>query len=213
MGYDESDLLVGTFTRQKRVSVDHLTSEVYPVVAMIMGTRRWVWPDGLPVLAPDLEEHVPLELSGISDRQVSWVDPTSGCARTVSLSYELKYIFFAGGDADRPQRGEVLGNSFCDELSPNQGNGAQVWPQSDFFDQLVDDDDGLVDPEPQNSDSSGLQDDPPSRQSGLPTAIKANPLNTFVLGCSTCAASERPSLDIVGAESQELELFELIKVR
>ncbi|ETP09500.1 hypothetical protein F441_14634 [Phytophthora nicotianae CJ01A1] len=225
VNYDGYDLLVGTFTGQKRVAVDHLTSEMYPVVAMIMGTRRWssrVWPlsrletvhdnlmdcilagkDGFPVLPADLKEHVPQELSGISDRQVLWVDPTSGSTRTDSLSYVLRYIFYADGDAAHPQRGEVLGNSFCDEPSPSQGDNAQASPRTDFFNPLVDDDDGPVASEPQNSDG------PPPQQPGLSTAIGANPLNTFVPGSRTSAASERPSTDAVGEESQDLELIDL----
>ncbi|ETP37562.1 hypothetical protein F442_14631 [Phytophthora nicotianae P10297] len=225
VNYDGYDLLVGTFTGQKRVAVDHLTSEMYPVVAMIMGTRRWssrVWPlsrletvhddlmdcilagkDEFPVLPADLKEHVPQELSGISDRQVLWVDPTSGSTRTDSLSYVLRYIFYADGDAAHPQRGEVLGNSFCDEPSPSQGDNAQASPRTDFFNPLVDDDDGPVASEPQNSDG------PPPQQPGLSTAIGANPLNTFVPGSRTSAASERPSTDAVGEESQDLELIDL----
>ncbi|ETN04243.1 hypothetical protein PPTG_14945 [Phytophthora nicotianae INRA-310] len=225
VNYDGYDLLVGTFTGQKRVAVDHLTSEMYPVVAMIMGTRRWssrVWPlsrletvhddlmdcilagkDGFPVLPADLKEHVPQELSGISDRQILWVDPTSGSTRTDSLSYVLRYIFYADGDAAHPQRGKVLGNSFCDEPSPSQGDNAQDSPRTDFFNPLVDDDDGPVASEPQNSDG------PPPQQPGLSTAIGAYPLNTFVPGSRTSAASERPSTDAVGEESQDPELIDL----
>ncbi|KUF86666.1 hypothetical protein AM587_10001625 [Phytophthora nicotianae] len=159
--------------------------------------------DGFPVLPADLKEHVPQELSGISDRQVLWVDPTSGSTRTDSLSYVLRYIFYADGDAAHPQRGEVLGNSFCDEPSPSQGDNAQASPRTDFFNPLVDDDDGPVASEPQNSDG------PPPQQPGLSTAIGANPLNTFVPGSRTSAASERPSTDAVGEESQDLELIDL----
>ncbi|KAF4136654.1 hypothetical protein GN958_ATG14144 [Phytophthora infestans] len=230
VSYDGTHLLVKPFTGQKRVAVDEMTSEVYQVVAMIMGTRPWsntAWParrleavhddlidcilagkDGLPVLPTDLKEHVPQEISEIVDRQVSWVDTTSGSARIVFLSYVLRYIFFADGVADHPQQGEALGNSFCDE--PVQRDGGQGSPRTDFFDPLVDDDDGPVDTEPQNSNSSGLLDGRPAQRTGLPNAIEANPQNAFVPGCSTSAEPERRSSDTGAAESQDLELIELI---
>ncbi|KAF4040644.1 hypothetical protein GN244_ATG07157 [Phytophthora infestans] len=208
VSYDGSDLLVKTFTGPKRVAVDDMTSEVYPVVAMIMGTRRWsstAWParrleavhddlidcilagkDGLPVLPTDLKEHVPQQC-GVQ-----------------------RYIFFADGDADHPQQSEALGNSFCDEPVPAQRDGGQGSPRTDFFDPLVDDDDGPVDTEPQNSNSSGLLDGRPAQRTGLPNAIEANPQNAFVPGCSTSAEPERRSPDTGGAESQDIELIELI---
>ncbi|KAG1699109.1 hypothetical protein DVH05_014028 [Phytophthora capsici] len=83
VGYDGNELLVQTLSGRKRVPADQVSGEVYPVVALVMGARRWssrMWPqdrleevhdkivdsilagnDGAPI-ASDLREQVPQEL-------------------------------------------------------------------------------------------------------------------------------------------------------
>lgn len=107
-GYSGSRLFVSTCLGVRTVNCSHVAGEVYPVVAIALGARRWfrrVWPferledhqdrlidrllageGGCLLSAVDWPSEVHDEVGDLSRREVSWISPATGLEHLTSLA-------------------------------------------------------------------------------------------------------------------------------
>lgn len=150
IGYEKDQVLVATFHGVHSVKIKSLIGEVYPVLAMTLGFKRWsrrTWPaqrleslqeqvfaavlagDGSsPLTVAELRSRV-RGVEGIPDRQLEWMDPNTGERRIVSVEYVLKHVFYTEGSGQGHTSLDVaLGPTFCNEpdATPASGQAATV---------------------------------------------------------------------------------------
>jgi len=165
-------LHVSTYLGEKVCSSQQLAGEVYPVIAMIMGSQRWTvrkWSfedletvhsqlldailegdAGKPLSSSTLSAILP-DLKDRTDHVAEWLVPGSGIARTTSLDHVLQYVYYVDGKRDipPPQRAQI-GESFCEEPSSPAGNEQASDSADSFFEPWQDDDDEA--PEEEHAD-------------------------------------------------------------
>lgn len=226
VGYSGRHLRVATRTMERKVDEQHLIGEVYPVVAMALGTTRWAkrtWSasrleelhesllgkllegrNGRGLNATEWLEDLREDLGDLSDLRSEWVDPASGETKSVSLSYVMQHVFYVDRGASLPAGGAVrLGDSFCDEPERDEGSTGQ-----EFFDPLVDDDlsDGV-------SDAERTRVVPPESTTRaskrIPSATSRHPAPPPRLPTGVVEPPRR--LREHNNDSDEIELIELIR--
>jgi hypothetical protein len=158
--YDASGVGVATYMGEKHVSAGSNINEVYPVVAMVLGFKRWSkrsWPisrleamhdelidrilagkEGAPLLPSDLDPVLPRGLASLTDREFPWVEPSTGRVRRVSLSYVLRFVYYASSIAGQHQGRSDMGRTFCDD--PTAAGNQETPEDGGFFDPTIDDD-------------------------------------------------------------------------
>lgn len=229
VGYDDKRLVVKVGSEEKRVALDHRLEEVYPVIAMVMGTRRW-WKASWPVSRlKELEDRLfetlvegeaggPLPIQewvrewaryfgGLSDLQCQWVDPASGNQRSTSLLHVVRFAFYVDGHRNiPPSLHDRIGTTFCDD--PNlraPGDSAQPESEASFFDPLEDDDHAARD---------GQSDVRPPSANGTPSRRATEPRTRISTEASNPPRMYRqahPDAEDAARVAQDIEVIELIR--
>jgi hypothetical protein len=183
-------LVVATRNGEKTVSSSQVQDEVYPVVALVMGSVRWAareWTrarleaaheqlldlvmdgqNGRPVTVGDLAAAIP-GLAELCEQQTEWTGPISGVLGTTSLTHVLKYVYFVEGGRPIPsnQRAQI-GATFCEEPVVTQPITARPEDTDSFFDSWIDDDEDEVAAEGDTDAQVTVQGTQPARLPRLP---------------------------------------------
>ncbi|KAG1712657.1 hypothetical protein DVH05_000399 [Phytophthora capsici] len=139
---EEGSLYVATHLGERPCSADQIATEVYPVIAMAMGSQRWSEPihdleslhnklldsilegrDGRPLSSTELVAIVPSLKLG-AEHCVEWQDPVKGTSLTTSLDHVLRYVFYVDGKRDIPDdMRNKIGDTFCADSGPRVPRG------------------------------------------------------------------------------------------
>ncbi|EGZ23019.1 hypothetical protein PHYSODRAFT_344366 [Phytophthora sojae] len=156
-------LCVSTYLGVKEWPVQQVAGEVYPVIALIMGSQRWAirtWAfealetahDRLLDAILEGEANKPLPSSGLTaivpelkertDLHVEWLAADSGASHTTSLDHVLRYVYYVDGKREVPDTmRDRLGQSFYDEPSSPVMDGPASEGADSFFEPWGEEDD------------------------------------------------------------------------